>query len=93
MAAARAVRDETSRELRRYRADVLAAHMPAGSAALCGALAGFLVFFVPLVVGAILLPPVLSSRRRPGPTAVMDTGVRRYGSVLVAAHDPSSGGL
>ncbi|CAA9238765.1 MAG: hypothetical protein AVDCRST_MAG77-1411 [uncultured Chloroflexi bacterium] len=49
-AAARAVRDETSRELRRYRADVLAAHMPAGSAALCGAMAGFLVFFVPLVV-------------------------------------------
>jgi hypothetical protein len=56
LAAARAERDEAARELRRYRADLLAAHMPGGPAAVCGALAGFLVFFVPVVVvGASIL--------------------------------------
>jgi len=50
-------REAESQELGRYRADLIAALLPGGTAAACGALAGFLVFFVPVAVvgGSMLL--------------------------------------
>jgi hypothetical protein len=56
MTADRAAREEEAQELGRYRADVTAALLPAGVRTLAGALAGFAVFFVPvLIVGGSML--------------------------------------
>jgi hypothetical protein len=53
----RVVLAEEAGELSRYRADVTAAHLPIGIAAVAGALCGFLTFFVPVgvVAGCMLL--------------------------------------
>jgi len=50
-------REEESKELGRYRADLIAALLPGRTATACGAVAGFLVFLVPIVVvgGSMLL--------------------------------------
>ena len=57
MSNTRAALAEEVGELRRYRADVLVAALPARLAALAGAICGFIVFFVPIgfVGGSMLL--------------------------------------
>ena len=57
MSAERAATEEQARELRRYHADHIAARLPATQSALAGAVAGVLVFFVPvlIVAGSMLI--------------------------------------
>ena len=56
MSNTRAALAEEAGELRRYRADVLVAVLPARLAALVGAACGFIVFFVPIaIVGGCML--------------------------------------